>query len=375
VSGTNHAIVLALIAACTSGCKEKPSDREHSPDKPGSQNTPPPAKPQSSIVFASGTATLYTAPDEKAPNATLETRNVPRALRLIERNGDWVEVETIGDHRGELGRMKPGVGGSPVTCHENLDGLSAFRLRLFVRSSDLLAVSTKPIRINNPDGTWAEIETGVAVGSASAARDAKGHRRTVFSRFSFDTVLPEESLGDSFVATKFTELEPERDYSMRLSAADAGPTPDAGHKSQYVHWGTEATFDGQTITLWPRHLDDNIAADEVQPAGDQRLVTIGEDCVKLRVLVGADKITDKPFSGHVHPRWPKHLEGNKAKKGATIYWRNGDRAGVVQTAASMGATAGSGTNRHCFSRSLLGARIPYDDDPVLTLCLDPLDIE
>ncbi len=362
------------LMTCAMGCSKKSSNADQPKEAPPvREQTEKREEPQTIIVFASGEATLFVAPDEKATSVKINTRDVPHALRLVARKGDWVEVETIGEHRGGLyiHNMKAGEGGGvPITCHEDLAGLRAFRLRLFVRSRDLLSVTTRPIRIEHPDGTWAELETGVAVGSASKYGVTS---RRVYGRFAFDAVLPEESVGDSFIVTKFTQPEPVRVSSKGL--ADAGPAPDAGPKQRYVRGHTIATFHDQTIKLMGLSWDQNSIVRGTKVVGDKTLITIGRRCVKLGVLVGSDTLTDEPFRRYLNLRKTEYLDRTEAKKGAVVYWENGDRAGVVHAAINMSASPTDGADRQCFERSLLVVRVPRKNDPVLTLCLDSADLK
>lgn len=334
-----------LVLAVAGGCKSRdPGERV------GKESVVPEAVPERVVVVVDGSASLYTRPG--GPAVEIGAGAAPRAFRLIWRDGEWAEIETTGVHREMT--APPRVGGNAGelrSCHEVLDGLSAFRLRLFVRAADLLSVTNRPIRIENGDGTWAEIGAGVAIGPE---KEGAGRRR-VFGQFPFDAAIPDDAIADSIVDTE---------------AVDAGRPegrPDAA--ALYVTWEVQAQFGDQSIRLMPRWPPSNIPVEAAAPDGETTLVTIGEGCLRLGVRVRSSEVTPESTSGYVNRRWPDELEGPMARQGAAVYWPDGSRAGVVHAPTRLGGYTIADSGRLCFARSLFGVYVPTEETPVLRMCL------
>ena len=291
---------------------------------------------------------LHTAPRADAPsahdpvavdaNADEDDFWVFRKVRDVA--GGWVEVATGAPMTDDPEAERPRGGtfqcyGAPTT--------DTLELHLFVRASELAAVTTRPVAVRFPDGTSVRLGVGVAVGPAMPG----GTRRVMVDGLRFAIPIPADHVGTSYVADRRVLLRVQR-------------TPEvAGDAAGLVLDGQQRAIDKKR-SLLPLYIEKRSG----------RLVDVNGTCVAFRAWLDgmATQADDQtPWASLTGTGgWPASV-----KRGATAYWPDGSVAGHAPVDAQLDTEIDSRDHgRRCFG---VGLR---DDQPEgrLTVCFRTRDL-
>jgi hypothetical protein len=244
------------------------------------------------------------------------------ALRLVERDGDWVRVETLpGDPVGEH-------------CHETAWSFAGLRLRLWVHARELAPVTTRRVEHRGADGSGAIVTAGVALGPVetnAAAPEGTEVRRVEHGRFSFPMAVPRDAVGTAFVLgdERFEDVETARAVRTELRADLGGLGMFAIRRDDYAAWA------------------DTPFVQEEAARGDMLLVVLQRRCAEVRLIVPASAVVD--LSGPLGS-----LTGELAivppyvRAGVRLTFVDGSEAGVTTETVRLGAELRGAGERRCF---------------------------
>ncbi|HEV8324118.1 MAG TPA: hypothetical protein VG389_21045 [Myxococcota bacterium] len=184
------------------------------------------AKPADRHVLVLDSAALRVAASPAAPHARVAGDGAPagtrHAFRLVRELPDAVEVESIDDAAGAR------------TCYEDVAGLRALALRLFVARADLLSVTTREVHAKYKDGTGLTLAAGVAVappappgGKTSALLPSSRRRSRSPRRPARSAPATRPRPTSTRPRTSRTRRSPRRSWAARRSAR----SPRAGRSS------------------------------------------------------------------------------------------------------------------------------------------------
>lgn len=286
-----------------------------------------------------GNAALFAAPGAKAP--AIDMRDLgrladkphhTRQFRLIADQGEWLTVESMGD-------------ASPfdsVGCHATTWSLRGLKLRFHVRRDDVFPVLTKPIELTYNDGTAVTLKPGVAMG----ATDQPGRRWVHVNGLELVVSVPDEFIGMSY--------EPENYFDApALDDADSVFLEPDVYREQALKFAN-----GKAIgPRLPRSVAKNIArvlerVIVIAERGDDRLIELRKNCVKVRALVAAKYVSgsDATMAGILGS-----LSGfagfdgvPRAGSGSVTFWRGGRHAGYVMQSFGFHDEVAADGERRCF---------------------------
>ncbi len=296
----------------------------------------PPLAPDETFVLVDPAAVFSSQPSDSADSLTLVSSEVAalrlratgvfHVYRLVRDLGDWLEVET------------PGL--VDDQCAADQPELQAFRLRLFVRASDLISATTRQLRLTFEDGTSATLLPGVPL-----TADGNLFVGGVVLRLN----LPAGSVGRAYHGGARLEAGP-GDHSLpaaELANVSVGGTPlRAVSKRPVAVYGTRPGLAGTLATLRTR-------------------------CAELEVLTPPEMV--KPISAPTddsHSPSEMAAPSLRARAGATLYWKDGRVAGELRREVGFLDETGAVAGRRCLRWVPPSA---HERSPT-TFCLDPADV-
>lgn len=286
------AVFCAALALVVAGCK--PSRRAWQP-------MPEPAGVRSAAAYAvvAADTPLSIAPRRNAPAIVRaiarDAYGLPvssvgfTALRILGEEDGWAHVETLGEPRGPH-------------CADNLDGLEAFRLRLYVPSRALVPVTQREVNQRFDDGTQIELARGVPL----EPLPDRGWFRVHAGGVSTVLRLAPEEVGTRYLPSP----EPSPEPPVRWLPAGAIPLAILGQTGRLQAHDAHWVFG-------------------MQVRGSESLVLLRPQCARIRVRVPTHALLElsEQASSDAPQRAPG--AGVTVRGGTPVRWRDGRAAGVV----------------------------------------------
>jgi hypothetical protein len=305
---------LALAALLAASCAAPRETQEAASTKNLTVVEPSLAKPQprrhallrpSFGLFASPKQAAHAIPARWTGEQKLgEGLGLFRELRYVGEKAGWVALETI--PRDDWDGLS--------TCYDKLSPLNYFRLRLYAPSAALVTATTRHLRQDYADGTWVELNAGVAL-----LPDGEQTGRFVAS---LNNLLVPIQLNPALTGASF---EPET-----LPDTSAEKTPKTSILPAEIVIKGQVTINGQPLRRLPLDNKEFVFADtihDISPINaDQSAASIKRPCAKLRAIVPSAQI--KQPEG-----WSASMEGNSGRNrlepGTPLFWPDGKHAGEV----------------------------------------------
>ncbi len=261
-------------------------------------------------------------------------------FRVLAVDGEVVVVENVLADTGD-GLCQPDVP----------DRLEAFRLRLFVRRSDLVPVTREATDTRFPDGSGIALAAGMPLRGALTRAGDRFRARVLRGEISYDVEVPAAAVGLSFA--KGGDVDP-----GELDARIGEKVP--------VRYGAD---------LETRSNEDRRVGRE-RLSGGRMLVRTGDRCVVARGWVDAASLHDDvlaELSASTGGGWGEGCShGSSAGANVKVFWPDGRDAGeTLETIALCHARAGGAAGLRCFDW-----RLTYDGkDSALPICFRPGDLK
>lgn len=372
--------VLVLLCVVAGGCKGKGKSEDTKGE--GNETRPPAQKPAppvdavgSEYVLVKDSATLYVSASKSAASfrVSSEPRGSVYPFRLVGKTGAWFELETAGVHTGMLTK-RGALRAEPEAehCAEELEGLRAFRLRVFlyVDADALVSVVSKPVDESFPDGTGFRLAVGVPLGPPQREDSDAGSVvvRAVRDRDHFaELAVPVSAVGTSYrppmPVRKIGALDALKAAPRAAQRPDAAPRP----ARRYAQRGTKGIIGGRQVVLGEGAMS-NVGVSVEADKGSSALVRTEGKCVNVSALVPTNQLTNSDGLGRINFGKRAAREGPTAKRGAAVYWSDGSAAGHVHREVRVGKPAPAVGSRRCYR---FDANTRTDADPLLILCYDP----
>ncbi len=285
---------------------------------------------------------LSTAPSSEAPAVwgtspvALYGGGAPEpsfaVVRVLGTEGDWVAVETLGEP-------------SEAHCVPGVEGLEAFRLRLFARSSALVPVTQREVVQQLDDGTRVALGRGAPLEPLPQRdfyRARLGVLRTVLR-------VDRASVGTRYLPSAPVTLEP----TPRVLSPDVLP-------AALPILGRTGRVDAALPVAYPVH-DEGVR-------GGESFVELRARCGRLVVRVPSHAVVDAPPADPPAPDASPRT-GPTVRAGTIVHWRDGRAAGVTTRTVQLGAEFAPSGRRRCFAHALRPIT-PADPSPELELCID-----
>jgi hypothetical protein len=277
---------------------------------------------RASWVIARPAAVLREQPDDASIGMRSEVddakadalRDDDHAYALFlkgEERGDFVSVDT-------LAAAPRGYG-----CSEPLPALAPFALTLWVRKSGLAAVTTRRIRTLYDDETAVTLAPGVVLHEAGA-----GFQARVDSPIVLDVEVPADARGTSFSATRGFDLD------AKATGGIYGAFRLAGKE-----WGAEV-------------LESNRSTYARSSTSRGPVVTLRTQCAQYEVRPNAEPDDELGLGGLglMGTGRGGAYQCQYAPKGASVYFRSGERAGFTRKPLRLADPIGK--DRSCWTVSL-----------------------
>lgn len=283
--------------------------------------------------------------DGPAPSIALPSEGPGFVVAAVAREGEHITVETPVDDVPD--------------CASALWALSAFRLQLHVAESDLVSVTTRRVGVDFGDGTRVDLLAGVPL-----RRDGTGWTAEL-TGLSMSVTLPDDAVGRYYDPgdRSFGDVTPEP-----LAAGDDRLVYDRTHELTDAQL-EQTGFDPHVVATYGRRTD----------AG-RTLADVRLRCASIRAIVPSSRLGPVPeaalvgvlsgsgafgmigaLGGPSTPTW-------QVRRGATISWRDGGIAGLVEHDHTFTSAPEVVDARRCFAVEL-GA------GSVLPLCFEASAVE
>lgn len=277
---------------------------------------------RASWVIATPAAVLREQPDDASTGMRSEVddakadalRDDDHAYALFlrgEERGEFVSVDT-------LAAAPHGYG-----CSEPLPALAPFALTLWVRRSGLATVTTRRIRTTYDDETAVTLAPGVVLHEAGG-----GFQARVDPPIVLPVEVPADARGTSFSSTRGFDLDAKSTGGFEGTFRLAGK-----------EWGAEV-------------LESNRSTFARVPTSRGPVVTLRTRCAQYEVRPNVEP--DEEFGygglGLMGTGRGGAYQCQYAPKGASVYFRSGERAGFTRKALRLGGPIGN--DRSCWTVSL-----------------------
>jgi hypothetical protein len=248
-------------------------------------------------------------------------------------------------------------------CTAALEGLSDFRLRLYLAHEDLLPVLTGELEHAFADGTKVRVARGVPVPAGSSELVVRGTPLRV--------PVPAERLGRFY--------SPGSAFSAKGAAGSLAALE-----------GHALTYDGHTLDEAQLYREaDEVARFGVTERTSDALVTVRNPCLEVTALVSNERLHSAPplggalAGGEEEVMWggltgpvggrlgmpgPSAM-AYEVKPGAAITWVDGRPAGQVTADHRFEAAPRNEAGRSCFEAPLVEGQ-----STTVTLCFTPADV-
>jgi hypothetical protein len=279
-----------------------------------------------------------------APSITLPTGGPGFVVAAVGREGDHITVETPVD--------------DVPNCASTLWALSAFRLQLHVAEADLVSVTTRRVAVDFGDGTRVDLLAGVPLRREGTAWIAE------LTGLSMSLTLPDDAVGRYY------------DPGDR-SFGDVRPEPLASGDDRLIYDRTHEFTDAQLeqTGIDPR----GVATFGRRTEAGRTLADVRLRCASIRAVVPSSRLAPVLetavlgmmggmagglIGGLGSPSTPTW----QVRRGATVWWRSGGIAGLVERDHTFTAAPEVVDARRCFAVEL-GA------GAILPLCFEAAAIE
>ncbi len=306
---------------------------------------PQPTAPEaSSFALVSAGARFHVAPDPRAPAVALAPPGAERApwladafvvVRVLAEEDGWARVETLG--------AAPEAHCVP----EAVPGLRPLRLRLYVESRALAALTVREVTQRFDDGTSIWLARGVPLERLS---------RDGFHRVRLGALSTVIRLAPSDVGQRYLPSEP------RPAAVPAGRLAlDA------LRAGVPIL--GQTGRVHSAEATEDVPLAAIEPRGSESIVVLAPRCAELSVRVPAHVVGEPPDALAATPEPAAPVAPPWVEAGTEMFWPGGRDAGSVAERLALDRPIEDGSELRCFGRSLHG-----EDDPGIVLCFRRADV-
>ena len=325
--------VLAL--SVLAGCTGEPGAGERRPTKvgkakPSVESYEGPAPELGDRVLVREGTSLYIAPSSSAPHfevPELDANRVVTALEVVMVAGPFVGVETLGP-------------ADEPACAGRFGVEDDYRLRFFVRVSELAAALTAPLHVEYEDGAVFDFAPGVEV------RTRGDQAELIVAGYHFDVPAAEVELGAWFASRPLLGEMPEVEHApiLRFGGRQIDPnTPRPGLgravESRTLDDGTKlVTLAGPCgrFTLVDAG-DEALSGHRI--ALPQMARTFDPERAEARTGLLEPKVVDEPDCAA--PRWV-------IEAGTELEWAVGGRAGQSRTRQVLPASAEQRAEQLCF---------------------------
>jgi TonB family protein len=358
--------LLALASACkdetsepaAAGAAAAPSADGPQPNAPAEGETSPAEPPPSGHAVARVGSLLFFSSKGDVGFELPPVGVAPRAA-------PGMTVKVVGEADGRLVVETLVTEPAEHHCAATLDGLTDFRLRLYLAAIDLLPVLTEDFVHELGDGSKVRLARGVPIPAGSAELIVRGTNVRV--------PVPTEHLGRFY--------EPGQ------------PLSSAGSRGKlYVLDGHPLTYGGRTLDESGLYREAEDVVHFGSTAKDRdALVTVRNPCVEVTALVSNERLLAAPPPGGsggvlASPYGPGIQVGNDdedvwggltgtsspsyaVKAGVAITWVDGGPAGQAIADHRFTATPRNEGGRVCFDTALV-----VGEPTTVTLCFAPGDV-
>lgn len=226
------------------------------------------------------------------------------ALRILGEDDGWARLETLGEPAG-------------VHCADGIEGLEAFRLRVYAPVEALMLVTQREVAQSFSDGTRAELARGVPLEPLPSPEWYRVHAGEV------TTVL---RIGRPDVGTRYLPSA-ERPAAPPVNVVPASAGAILGQTGR-----VESTRD--------------LPVYGAEPRGAESLVELRPRCARLVVRVPTHALGTAAGAIPEAPGGPPG-DGVLVRAGTAVRWRDGSEAGVVTRDVRLSEVEGTGALR-CF---------------------------
>jgi hypothetical protein len=364
----------AAAAPAADGAPAAPSADGPRPDAPAKVETPPAEPPPSGHAVAKVGSRLFFS---STGDAGFELPSVgvgPRA-------GAGMTVNVVGEQDGRLVVETLVTEPAEHHCATTIDGLTDFRLRLYLAADELQTVLTEELEHELGDGTKIRLARGVPVPAGRAALAVRGTTVQV--------PVPVERLGRFY--------EPGQPFAS-----------EGGQGKLYAFGGHALTYGGQTLDESDLYHDGgHLVSFGSTPKGSDALITVRNPCLEVTALVSNERLHASEGTGHFLASpygsafaaggdgedvgggltmkeveeaygvgglgWVGRAGGKpsyEVKAGVAITWADGLPAGQVTADHRFTAAPHDEGGRTCFDIALV-----VGQSSTVTLCFTPGDVE
>jgi hypothetical protein len=307
---------LAFALACGGG-----GARPIAPSPKAAPSASASGEPRASWVVLSPTGLLLERPEADAVGARSEV-DPAKAEALRDDDGHYALFQR-GEDRGDFVELAS-LAAAPkgYGCSAPLPALADFAITLWTRKSGLATVTTRKVRTAYADGTAVTLAPGVVLHPRG-----DGFQARVDPPLVLDVEVPADARGSSFAVTRGFDLD---------ATKSVGSFSDA-FRLAGKEWGADVLPDARTVFATTRDAKGTIA-------------TLRTQCAQYEVRAGDDVDDTLGLGGLGMMGTGGSWNCQFAPKGARVYFRSGELAGVTRKALQLPKTAEK--NRACWVRSL-----------------------